>query len=241
MSFYNKLLLNWKGPTPERKNYLVGIIEKKPNEYVFRYIKPMLDQAKANGFSPIIGLSEEDKVYRSEQLFSIFERRLPGSNRAVFKKLLEEHSLPNGEDAEWNYLSISKGKLATDSLSFLSPAVHEKEVLFLNFEVAGWSHTKEASNGLEKDNIVQAYIEHDNQYDSHAVKVIDSSTKQMIGYIPRPYNELYYRFLNKGYTVMGKIYNLNKQDGRPSVILGFEVKRELLEQEMDLQYLIEYQ
>ncbi|MFB5761163.1 HIRAN domain-containing protein [Paenibacillus medicaginis] len=241
MSFYKKLLLNWKEPSPERKNYLVGIIEKKPNEYVFRYIKPMLDQAKEKGFTPIIGLSEEDKVYRSEKLFSIFERRLPGSNRTVFKKLLKEYGLSNEEDAEWDYLSISKGKLATDGLSFLAPAVYENGALFLNIEVAGWSHTKAANKSIEKDIEVQVHIEIDNKHDSSAVIINDLRSNEMLGYIPRPYNELFYRLLKKGHEVVGKIYSLNKQDGRPSIVLGLMIEKELLEQETDLQYLIEYQ
>ncbi|WP_145329059.1 HIRAN domain-containing protein [Paenibacillus xylanexedens] len=236
---YNKLLVFWKGPNGE--NFLVGILEKKNKQYIFRYENNSLNAAKEHGFSPFIGLSDENKVYRSDKLFSVFERRTPGANRGAFKKLLEENNLSDGEDLVWDYLCLTKGRLATDSLSLIAPVVFENKSLFLDSEVAGWSYTKENNTALSKDTRLILQVDRNNENDDKAIMILNSDTKEKVGYIMKPFNYLYYYLLEKGFSLVAKIYIFDKKEGRPSfLIYCSEITKELIEGEKELQYLIEY-
>ncbi|MDP4099309.1 HIRAN domain-containing protein [Paenibacillus sp. P96] len=237
----NKLLLNWKGQS--KKNYLVGTLEKQPEKYIFRYNKELIDEAKKEGFSPFVGLSDEEKIYSSNKLFSIFERRVPNSNRAVFKKFLQENELDVDEDVGWEYLRLTKGKLATDSLSFQQPAIYkcDKEILSLSFEVAGWSVTKDKNKPLDIDKDVKLQIDHKNEHDEQAVEIIDPENNTRIGFIPIPFNSIFHYILINNFNVVGSVYNTFNEDNRPSVLVASRVPREVVEQQKNLLYLIEFQ
>jgi hypothetical protein len=237
----NKLLLNWKGQS--KKNYLVGTLEKLPEKYIFRYNKELIDEAKKEGFAPFVGFSDEEKIYSSKKLFSIFERRLPNSNRAVFKKFLQENELDVGGDVGWEYLRLTKGKLATDSLSFQQPAIYkcDKEFLSLSFEVAGWSVTKDRNKSLDVNKNVKVQIDHKNEHDEHAIEIIDPENNMRIGYIPRPFNSIFYYVLVNNFNVVGSIFSTINEDNRPSVLVASRVPREFVEQQKNLLYLIEFQ
>lgn len=118
--YYNKLLLNWKEPF-SRENYLVGTLERKPNEYLFYYNNTVVKEASKKGFFPFIGLDDVDKTYRNDKLFACFECRLPSPNRHVFKTFLQENNLEMSDYAVWLFLCETKGALATDNIFFVSP------------------------------------------------------------------------------------------------------------------------
>ncbi|WP_339183563.1 HIRAN domain-containing protein [Paenibacillus sp. FSL H8-0317] len=236
---YNKLLVFWKGPQGE--NFLVGILEKKNKVYIFQYENNSLNAAKEHGFSPFIGFSDEIKVYKSDKLFSIFERRTPGVNRAVFKKLLQEHNLSNGEDLVWDYLCLTKGRLATDSLSLIAPVVYENQSLLLDIEIAGWSYTKKNNKQLSKDTRLALQYDNENPNDERAIQVLNFENNEKVGYIMKPFNKLYYCLMENGFSLIPTIYIFNKEDGRPSLLIYCpQITRETLEKEKEFQYLIEY-
>ncbi|MED1784253.1 HIRAN domain-containing protein [Brevibacillus fortis] len=238
---FNKLLLNWKGPSTGR-NYPVGVLQKKDGFYNFSYNKAVLLEAEKEGFTPLIGL-DLDSTYESKKLFSVFERRLPNPSRNVFKRFYDNYKLEKSDDMFWDYLWITGGKLATDSLSFVTPIVYQNGYLRFSCEVAGWSHTKVFNRELEEKVSLKVEIDTENKNDSFAVELIDEENNNCrVGYIPRPFNLLFYRLLQKNIKVLSEVYYVNQDDKRPRVLVfTMTLSKHLVENESDLQYLIEYQ
>lgn len=240
---YRKLLLNWKGPKTGN-NYPVGILQKDPSNYTFFYNKEVLIEAEKEGFVPFIGLSNVNTVYESQKMFPVFERRLPGSGRNAFKKFLRDNDLERSDDVNWDYFCITKGKLATDSLTFLVPVLYENEMLFLGCEIAGWSHTKKDNRdfGELSDHDLDVKIDENNKNDNYAVELLDPhNNNSRVGYIPRPFNQLFYRLLVRNVNVTARVYAITNEDRRPNVLIfTLKIPRETVENEKDLQYLIDY-
>lgn len=239
---YTKLLVNWKSPQ-DRTNYAVGTLENRSGKYTFKYNKGVYEEASTKGFSPFVGLSELGKEYVSEKLFSIFERRIPNKDRNDFKKFLKEYGVKS-ENVEWDYLTITKGRLATDSISFEVPIIYElnNKILVLSCEAAGWSHTKKKVTDYDINDRIIVRLEKNNHFDEKALEIVLTDRDNLkIGYIPKPYNQVFYCIIKEKLNLSAFIHNKSFEDDRPMVIVYAFVSQALLENQSDLHYMIEYQ
>ncbi|WP_127582805.1 HIRAN domain-containing protein [Paenibacillus koleovorans] len=239
---YNKLLLSWKGPNT-KINYLVGVLEKHEEIYCFYYNLTEVEKANDEGFKPFIGLSDVNKVYRSEKLFSVFERRLPHQSRAIFKKFIEDHGQNKSNDHNWDYLSLTKGRLATDSVSFLNPIVFKNGQLLFSFEVAGWSYTKTINRLLEVEDVLNIGIDLNNPWDQYALELTDPKNNNVrVGYMPRPFNEVCYKFILNDLKLEAMIVGIIGEEARP---IAFVFSDKFHDHDVDIpeeyKYLIEFQ
>lgn len=229
-----KLLVSWKGPQ-SKQNYFVGyltrIVTEKDSKYMFNYNQGVVKEAEKEGFRPFIGLSDLNKEYTNNKLFSIFERRLPNKTRHVFQQFMKEHQLNDVDEATWEYLQETKGRTATDKLSFLTPVYKHNDILNYTGEIAGWSYTKENNHDLQVNQPVKLTIDEANPKDKEAVEVIDQIHKNSrVGYIQKPFNQLFFKFLRAGYDLVGEVNSMDSSDGRPT--LNIEVK--VRDQDIDL-------
>ncbi|WP_052144690.1 HIRAN domain-containing protein [Halalkalibacter okhensis] len=216
-----KLLVSWKGPKSQ-KNYFVGLLSKNINSkglnYKFIYNIDVVLQAKEEGFMPFVGLKDLNKEYCGDKLFSVFERRLPSQSRNIFKKFINDYHLHNSNALTWEYLKITKGRTATDNLSFLEPVYIENGKLTYNGEIAGWSFTKNSNIHLKVNNQVILRNEETNTIDNEAVEIIDSENGNVrVGYIQKPFNKVFYSLLKRGYFLSGYIESIDSYDRRPTV------------------------
>lgn len=216
-----KLLVSWKGPK-SKKNFFVGLLSKNHNpsglNYKFIYIHEVVSHAKEEGFKPFVGLKDLHKEYCSDKLFSVFERRLPSQRRNIFKKFIEDYQLQNSNAVTWEYLKITKGRTATDNLSFLEPVYIEGGRLTYNGEIAGWSFTKSNNINLKVNDQVILRNDEKNTKDNKAVEIIDPKNgNERVGYIQKPFNKVFYRLLKKGYFLSGCIESIDSNDGRPTI------------------------
>lgn len=240
MNGFSKLLVNWKSPNNE--NFPVATLELLEGKYHFKYNKRVVEEAENDGFSPFVGLSNVDQTYSSDKLFSIFDRRIPNKERNVFKKFMEDHDLDTSKHIEWSYLAITKGTLATDSISFIVPAVYfnEKETLYLGCEIAGWSYTRETVGDLDLKNKIAVVSEEENKFDAEAISLaLIERNNLKLGYIPKPYNQLFYRVLKENIPVFSTIYSITRE-GRPLILIAASVPRKFIANQLKLQYMIEY-
>lgn len=235
-----KLLVSWKGPS-SKQNYFVGLLSKKYSQgklyYNFRYNEEIVSQANIEGFVPFIGLNDLKKEYTSDKLFSVFERRLPNQNRNIFKKIIKTYNLQNSEAVTWEYLKITKGRVATDNLSFLEPVYIHNDKLTYKGEIAGWSYTKEYNN-IKINSKVMLRNDELNPKDNEAVEVVDSQNGNVrVGYIQKPFNKIFYRILKKNHYLTGRIDSIHPFDGRPTIVIdeSFSHKNFNLE---DLNFLV---
>lgn len=238
---FNKFLVNWKSPDTG-ENFAVGILEKKEDYYRFRYIKKALEEATEKGFQLFVGLGDASKKYKSEKLFPVFDRRIPNPQRKDFQNIITQNNMGDYEDISFAYFMLTGGKLATDTISFSKPAIYSSysNNLFLFFDAAGWSHYKNNFKDLNKDTIVYAVLDTKNIKDKNAVKIIDNH-ERTLGYVPRPFNKLFSKFMYHNYKVKCKILGFSLfNDHRPTLAISIEVKKEFVKGIKGLQYMIDY-
>ncbi|SDB84432.1 HIRAN domain-containing protein [Pelagirhabdus alkalitolerans] len=236
-----KLLVSWKGPK-SKQNFFVGLLSKNYDSeglnYKFIYNKEIVQQAKEEGFVPFVGLRDLNKVYYSDKLFSVFERRLPSENRHIFKKFINDYQLSNSDTVKWEYLKITKGRTATDNLSFLEPVYFDHNNLTYSGEIAGWSYTQKNNDSLKINDKVILRRDVSNSKDKEAVEIIDpNNDNERVGYVQKPFNKVFFNLLKEGYYLQGFIKSLDPYDGRPTLSIKKEITMEDLN-DKELSYLI---
>ncbi|WP_322924935.1 HIRAN domain-containing protein [Paenibacillus campi] len=239
---YQKLLVMWKSPT-SKKNYAVGTLQIYDKKYIFYYNSVMYQEARSEGFEPFVGLSDPYTRYVSEKLFSSFERRIPNRERSVFKRFLKEHHITTS-NPEWAYLTITQGMLATDSISFVAPIIfiQNKNIVLLTTAVAGWSNMDVDAIDFELEDRVSLLWDKQNDYDAQAIKLfLPDKKKREIGYIPRPFNELFAKLIAQNEEAAGKIYGIHSPDKRPLVIIVGNTPKNFFLKYPHLEYMVDVQ
>ncbi len=121
------LYLKWLSPLNNKK-YIIGALCRKDKKYYFKLSKKHITEAENQGFSMVtIPFSNFDKIYESDELFSIFKLRIPKIetyDEEEKRELLEELGI--SEFDEFKYLEKTKGKLLTDN--FILEKENEKDV-----------------------------------------------------------------------------------------------------------------
>ncbi len=237
-----KLLVSWKGPK-SKQNYFVGyltrMITENDTKYMFNYNQTVVKEAEKEGFRPFIGLSDLNKEYTNDKLFSIFERRLPNKTRHVFQQFMKDHQLNDADEAAWEYLKETKGRTATDKLSFLKPVYKHNDTLNYTGEIAGWSYTKDNNHDLQVNKPVKLTIDETNTKDRKAVEIIDQFHEHIrVGYIQKPFNQLFFKLLEAGYDLEGHITSIDPSDSRPMLGIDVALQNQIIDFQA-LSYLID--
>lgn len=228
-----KLLLSWKGPQ-SKQNYFVGyltrIVTEKDFKYTFNYNQDVVKEAEKEGFLPFIGLRDLNKEYTNDKFFSIFERRLPNKTRHVFQQFMKEHLLNDVDEATWEFLKETKGRTATDNLSFLKPVYKHNDVISYSGEIAGWSYTKDNNHDLQVNQPVKLRIDVTNPKDKEAVEIVDQIHGNIrVGYVQKPFNKLFFNLLNSGFDLVGKIKSMSAFDNRPTLEIDVKMQNQSID------------
>lgn len=205
------LYLIWKSEQ-SRKQYIVGQLTKN-GQYEFQYCGEV-QSAIDDGFTPLLGFSDLNKVYKNERLFSIFASRLPDKKRKNIHNILYKYGLH--EYDEYLLLKKSGARLPIDNLEFIDPILNAEEDTTRIFFMAGVRHYlncngNECENSIEVIRGDEVYLkrESNNPYDHNAVQMLNYEGK-VLGYIPRYYSESVSLLLAKKQKVICHIYNVDK-------------------------------
>ena len=193
------LYLIWKDPK-QRKNYVVGELSKN-GQYEFAYSNGV-KEAMENGFELLISFENINKVYKSDILFPTFSSRLPDRKRRGIEDILAKYDLDKFD--EYKLLKRSGARLPIDNLEFIDPIFeYSDEAIEREFHVAGVRYyigcegecCEEAQTMKENEKLK---LEPDplNKYDENAIKILNEEN-DLIGYVPRYYNESILKFLNR--------------------------------------------
>ena len=110
------LYLKWIEPETKKK-YIIGALYKRQEKYYFKLKKGYNKIQKQKGIpTNMILFDDENKIYESKQLFSIFKVRLPDIKQYTkegLKELLEEYNLERYD--EFEMLKKTKGRLKKDN------------------------------------------------------------------------------------------------------------------------------
>jgi hypothetical protein len=228
----DRLILMWSNPVT-KANCKIGLLSKKQTGYQFRYLKDEVRSAYDDGFTNLAGFPDLEAVYQSPKLFSVFERRIPSPSRKEFKEVINRFQLTELDDLDWEYLRVSKGKLATDRLFFLEPIKIQKNVIHLEFEAAGWKPLNQEQNLIDKvtrGQQLDLLVEPDNPVDPKAIQLMTRGNPPLrIGYVPKPYNDAIHFWIQKNIAFQVEIRTLldEKQCFRPVVSLAGTLRSDL--------------
>ena len=163
----------------------VGKLSKESSVYEFRYTA---GAHKLPGVAPFPGLTDLEKVYQMEDIFSIFKNRLLSERRPEYKKWLswggfDDDAVPDAITV----LSTLGSRRTADSLElFTGPLKQPDGNCYSQFFLHGVRHyvTPEILERLKVGERLIIRDEDDNPHDSLAVAV-DNNEQQCLGYVPK--------------------------------------------------------
>jgi len=209
----NKLCLLWQNVLTRQWYHIGNLTLTSSNTYVFTYehskIRRGLSDALQDGYLLHPTFKDRYKIYKSEQLFAAFSRRLPNKNRKDYNNLMNLLNLSK-DATEFEVLSVSGGKLVADNYEFVKPILFKDNKFAIEFFVRGWRHHV----GDEDINIQGSKISLEreplNPQDTQAVAVYSDSKK--IGYVPAFYSDFIYEHLNQNDAYVIEQYEYNDSE-----------------------------
>ena len=203
------LYLIWKDPQT-RQNFTIGKLGCGL-KYSFEYSEDV-GKAEKNGWTKFEVFPEE-KVYESDILFPVFSSRLPDRKRRDIDKILEKYGLSDFN--EFELLRKNEGRLPIDTYSFIDPIFPDDQTVQRDFYIMGLRYNAPCKGEncalLPLIDIGDELIfeeEPDNAFDSNAIK-INTLSGNLLGYVPRYYNEAILERLKKNMTYSCKIIDIN--------------------------------
>jgi len=206
------LLLIWKEPKTRRR-YVVGELSKN-GQFEFSYSYEVQEAIEV-GFELLIAFPDIDKVYRNDNLFSVFASRLPDPKRKGIEAILEKYGL-----AEYNAYTLLKNsgaRLPIDKLEFIDPIFDfESGEIVRCFFLAGPRYylgcdgdVCEKSIDVKLQDELRLMLEPENEYDAHAIKVMNT-TDALLGYLPRYYSKGISQLIEKKAMIICTVIEINK-------------------------------
>lgn len=208
-----ELFLIWREPS-SRAQYPIGELSFDGDQYRFSYDAGALRVARRHGFSfanfPLAAaFPEPEKTYTSTELFPAIAHRLPDPRRPDYERLLARLGLSR-ESHPFQILRKTRGRLATDELSFEEAPTQTAEGLTIKCYVSGWRFY--SGESVLKDLAVGESIEverdQSNRFDPHAVKVCGPNG-EMLGFIPVYHSSEIAHALSTGRRVTATITEIN--------------------------------
>lgn len=206
------LLLIWKEPKT-RRNYIIGELSKN-GQFEFSYGYEV-QKAIKDGFELLIAFPDIDKVYKNDQLFSVFASRLPDPKRKGIEAILEKYSLT--EYNAYKLLKNSGARLPIDKLEFIDPIFNfESGKIVRSFFLAGPRYylgcdgeecEKSIDVTLQED--LRLILEPENEHDEYAIKILNTKDI-LLGYLPRYYAKGISQLIENETMITCRVIEINK-------------------------------
>lgn len=140
------------------------------------------------GFHPLDGMEDLERIYESKSLFPVFKNRLLPSSRPEFRKFLQWNGFdPDDPPEPLVLLGRSEGIRKTDAIEVFPRPVPDSHGCFRNFffvhGVRFHPGAVDAIAQLHAGDRLLLRLAPDNPIDSHAVAI--DAGKNPIGYAPR--------------------------------------------------------
>lgn len=190
MKEFDDIFLSWRQGQGNQR-FIIGKLSKgSDNKFSFNYIKENVESAKKKGFSPYTEFPSIEKVYNGNVL-EIFAQRLIKPERTDIQTFYDFWEIDSKyKDDKYYLLAHTQGLSTTDNFEFLAdynpiPGLH-----FLT-ELAKISIQQLPVGSIKINEELQYELEPNNQFDSNAVKVLQSGRE--LGYIKRIHNKVFYK------------------------------------------------
>ena len=185
----NKLFLAWQSKA-SRAWYPVGVLSANEarNRFSFEYTGGAWE-AKADGFHPIASFPKFDAVYKSDELFPVFQNRLINLRRASSVSYLDSFEVNSGRLDPIETLALTGGTRATDNFEVF-PLLDNDPVngFEAKFFLHGISHMPTDSlarlDELVAGESLQVFFELNNETGRDAI-AISTADYRILGWAPR--------------------------------------------------------
>lgn len=183
------------------------------NLLILQGTEKMLGDALEHGYMIHPAFPDTTKIYRSDNLFPAFDRRIPSADREDFKEILADLGLDENAD-KMDILRATRGRLASDTYSFEQPLrLSENNVLRSTFFIHGMRHQKlpiDWPSWIEERCVLNLVQESDNEYDPYAVAIYTKDDTKL-GYIPIFYSNAVYSLIDNGLSPVVRVVNVNEK------------------------------
>jgi len=175
---------------PERRGiYPVGRLMERSGtpRFEFTYIASV-GEAKTAGFSPFLAFPELDSVYRSDQLFPLFQNRLMPANRPDYPEYLRRLDLP-ADVGPVTLLLRSGGGRATDRVELFGRPTFDQARMVYSYEffvraVRHIPHAEETAQSLQPGERLRCTSDWQNPSDLNAI-LLRTEPPALIGFLPQ--------------------------------------------------------
>ena len=185
------LFLAWQDPD-QRRWFTVGRLDQSNGTYVFRYTKGA-EQARKQGFTPIVSFPNLHERYESTDIFPLFANQVLPRNRPEFDDFVEWLSIPKDE-ADPVAILARAGEQAADTLEiFPHPEKQDDEFYTVHFFIRGLRHQSpcaiERVKTLEpgEELLVLPDVQNPHDGDACVLRTAERHEQDMhlMGYLPR--------------------------------------------------------
>ncbi len=201
-----------------RRNFKVGVLYKD-KKYVFAYDVDGVSAAQECGFNGLVAFPDLSAEYTNDELFPVFENRLPDKRRKDLPDVLKRYGLQEYDAFE--LLKKTGGKTPTDTISFAESIILSDEVdIVREFNIAGVRHCNVCNGKADEECTIQIELikgdrlkltlEPKNDKDPYAVAVYKATHK--VGYIPSNYCKQVFGALKEGREVECTIIEFDKNN-----------------------------
>ncbi len=181
----NRLFLAWQSSV-DHSWHVIGRLDQTEKGYRFVYTAGVKE---AHSFLPLLGLSDINKIYESNQLFPIFSNRLLSPRRPEYEDFVRWLDLDVEHVTAMDMLARSEAIKVTDTFQVFpdvrSNEYGDGEVVFL---VHGASHTwqaEELRQHLQVGDELRLLLDKQNPRDTSAVMICSDNPSAVVGYLPR--------------------------------------------------------
>jgi len=166
-----------------------GLRPDRPH-YEFCYLGGVREAQKV-GFAPLLAFSDLDRVYRSDELFPLFQNRLMSPGRAEYREYMANLAITDPDHADpMTVLVRSGGGRVTDSLEMFEVPrfCAEGSPFQTQFLAHGIRYLNDGSQhrilGLQPND--RLLIQHDFQNSADALALsLRTDDRFIVGYLPR--------------------------------------------------------
>jgi len=195
-----QLYLAWQDPD-DRRWWPVGLLTRdEKNIYSFFYTKGALRLYEMGRFEPFGNMRDLYSVYKSAELFPLFNNRLLSHFRPEYNMYLKWLDIEESEDKSLAMLALTEGIRGTDKLEvFKCPKPNKEEEFEVKFFVHGLRYIPknclDRVNELDIGDRLFIMLDVQNEFDYWALALRTEDPLTVVGYCPRYLTKDFYTLL----------------------------------------------
>lgn len=204
--------------TKTGRRYAVGKIQRKDDNYVFRYLRGTEDfiLAQKEGFEGYPAFLISSETFETN-VIEVFSRRLPNRSRTDFADYLKYFRInPTAQLSDFALLGYTGGELPHDGFGFIHPYKSSNFPVEFVIGMAGGRHYLDKVSNLKVGDPVKFVPEPENPNDRNAVMI--QREGHTIGYVKKVQADTFAAWLSQR-EVTGQIERVNGTDSRPNVLI----------------------